>query len=73
MKIKTLLLFSALLALPALSQEANAQDTTSDSEYQLVFSDEFDTPDGSMPDDSKWVRCVRYSSTWNRWLAITYD
>ncbi len=76
MKLRKFFILSALLAMPILSQETCAQDNmslqaTNDSEYKLVFSDEFDAPDGSMPDDSKWVRCPRYSSTWNRWLAKT--
>ncbi len=66
MKFRTIILLSALFILPLLSQEASGA-----SEYQLVFSDEFNDADGSMPDASKWIRCQRYSSTWNRWLAKT--
>ncbi len=68
MKTKNIFLLLALAALPFLSQE-----TTAAGEYKLVFSDEFNDTNGSMPDDSKWVRCVRYSSTWNRWLSKTDD
>ncbi len=68
MNIKNIFLALNLLTLPLLSQQVNAA-----SEYQLVFSDEFDGENGSMPDDSKWVRCTRYSSTWNRWLSKTDD
>ncbi len=42
-----------------------------DAEYTLVFSDEFDAPDGSLPDAETWMRCPRRSSTWNRWLSTT--
>lgn len=38
-------------------------------EYKLVFSDEFNQPDGSQPDASKWVCCTRYNSGWNRWIS----
>lgn len=38
-------------------------------EYQLIFSDEFDGPNGSAPDSAKWHSSTRYSSTWNRWIA----
>ena len=38
-------------------------------EYQLVFSDEFDQPNGSLPDPAKWQCSKRYHSTWNRWIA----
>lgn len=38
-------------------------------EYKLVFSDEFNEPDGTRPSDEKWVCSPRYSATWNRWIA----
>lgn len=38
-------------------------------QYKLVFSDEFNEPDGTLPDDTKWVCSPRYSATWNRWIA----
>ncbi len=37
--------------------------------YELVFSDEFDIKDGSMPDATKWIRCDRSSPTWKRFLS----
>ena len=40
-----------------------------DSEWQLVFSDEFNAADMSQPVDEKWMRCQRYGATWNRWLS----
>ena len=39
------------------------------SDWQLVFSDEFDAEDYSQPINSKWMRCQRYGATWNRWLS----
>ena len=39
------------------------------SEWQLVFSDEFNAEDYSQPVDEKWMRCQRYGATWNRWLS----
>ena len=42
-----------------------------DAEYKLVFSDEFDGEDGTLPDASKWVRCNRLASAWNRFLSKT--
>ncbi len=41
------------------------------STYSLVFNDEFNGEDGELPSSERWVRCPRYSSTWNRWLSIT--
>lgn len=37
--------------------------------YQLIFSDEFDLPDGSAPDATKWTVSTRRKSTWNRWIS----
>ena len=42
---------------------------TESAEYELVFSDEFNQPDGSRFDESKWISCQRQGATWNRWLA----
>ncbi len=38
-------------------------------EYRLVFNDEFDSADGTQPVSDKWIRCTRMGSTWNRWLS----
>ena len=40
-----------------------------DSEWELVFSDEFNAEDYSQPTAEKWMRCQRYGATWNRWLS----
>ena len=37
------------------------------SEWRLVFSDEFSLPNGSQPDPAKWNRAKRNSSQWARW------
>ncbi len=39
------------------------------SEWELVFSDEFNAEDYSQPLNEKWMRCQRYGATWNRWLS----
>lgn len=44
-------------------------EKSDDGEYHLVFSDEFDAPDGTQPDATWWSRCVRQGATWNRWLS----
>ena len=41
----------------------------SDTEWVLVFNDEFNAADYSQPVDDKWMRCQRYGATWNRWLS----
>ena len=42
---------------------------TQDEEYELVFFDEFNLPNGSQPDSSKWKRCSRNPSRWARWIS----
>lgn len=42
-------------------------------DYELVFSDEFDMPDGSQPDSAKWKRPKRNHSLWNRWMSDSKD
>ena len=45
-----------------------------DATYNLVFSDEFNGPDGSQPDPDKWVRCHHENnSAWNRWVSQSND
>ena len=70
MKIKKITLILSFV-LAGLTSTAIAQ--TNDDDYQLVFSDEFDTADGSQPDSDKWVRSQRRSSTWNRWISDSED
>ncbi len=41
--------------------------------YQLVFSDEFNLPNDSQPDSSKWTRSIRYNGLWNRWISNAHD
>ena len=40
-------------------------------EWELVFSDEFNLPNGSQPDPSKWNRVKRNPSTWARWNSTS--
>ena len=37
--------------------------------YTLVFSDDFNLPNGSQPDSLKWRRHNRNMSTWARWIS----
>ena len=39
------------------------------SDWELVFSDEFNAEDMSQPIAEKWMRCQRQGATWNRWLS----
>lgn len=41
--------------------------------YRLIFHDEFNLPDGSQPDSTKWSRCKRYDSVWNRWISSSKE
>lgn len=53
----------ALLAMMADTNHAEAQT----SEWQLVFSDDFNGKNGSQPDATKWNRVTRNPSQWARW------
>ena len=60
--------------LPATMMEADVNlyatfKREADTEWQLVFSDEFNAEDGSQPTSDKWMRCQRQGATWNRWLS----
>ena len=46
-----------------------ADTTPRPDDYVLIFSDEFDQPDGSEPDPTKWVSSTRRHSTWNRYIT----
>ncbi|MBR7030525.1 MAG: glycoside hydrolase family 16 protein [Prevotella sp.] len=50
-----------------------AMAQSQDEEWQLVFSDEFNQPNGSQPDKTKWNRHQRGSSRWSRWISDVDD
>ena len=58
-----LMMVLALFAFAADSVKVNAQEI----EWKLVFSDEFNLPNGSQPDPAIWNRAQRNSSQWARW------
>lgn len=64
MKIRNFLL--ALTALVVFSSDATVAKAE-EKEWVLVFSDEFDQPNGSQPDPAKWNRAGRNPSQWARW------
>ena len=64
-KMKKIILGLMLLALTADTGQLYAQDA----EWELVFSDEFNQPNGSQPDSAKWNRHERYKGTWSRWIS----
>lgn len=37
--------------------------------YEMIFSDEFNMPNGSRPDSSKWACSMRHKSRWARWIS----
>lgn len=47
-------------------------DTTSDSQAQVIFYDDFEGLD-SVPDTTKWVLCQRSTPDWARYLSESYD
>ena len=51
---------------------ANFEPTAS-ARYELVFSDEFNSADGTQPDETKWRRCSREHPTWKRFMSTTEE
>lgn len=41
--------------------------------YAMVFNDEFNGENGTLPDETRWRRSNRYSSTWNRFISNSED
>lgn len=64
--VKKVLLFALLLTLSMDKATIGAQSTD---DYVLVFSDEFNQPNGSQPDPAKWSRATRNTSQWARWIS----
>lgn len=62
-----ILLIAMLMVMSADSTQLKAQQT----QWQLVFSDEFNGPNGSQPDASKWSQPPRGTSIWSRWIKNT--
>lgn len=64
---------ASLIALSFAEPRPVGMETIPDEDYTLVFSDEFNLPNGSQPDSTKWSRCQRYNSLWNRWVSDSKD
>ena len=60
-----LILLLTLLFASADTAPISAQE----SEWELVFCDEFNQPNGSQPDPAKWNAATRNPSTWARWIS----
>lgn len=65
--------FSYALLLVLFALPAYAQDVASDDDYELIFADEFDLPNGSRPDPTRWQPCRREGATWSRWISDSLD
>ena len=63
MKSNILLMLLGLMIFSADTTPLKAQET----KWKLVFSDEFNLPNGSQPDPAKWNRAKRNPSQWARW------
>lgn len=73
---KSRIIIGSLLMLTTLSfaeYTPKKNKSFADDKYVLVFSDEFNLPNGSQPDSTKWSRCKRYDSMWNRWISASKD
>ena len=73
MKIYHLMKKILLIALWFLlaSADSSTKDVTiaEDDAYTLIFSDEFNQKDGSLPDTTKWSCPPRTNAGWSRWIA----
>ena len=61
------------LAILSFSLNDKREDVIKDNSYRLVFADEFNLPNGSQPDSTKWKRCRRNPSRWARWISDSKD
>lgn len=62
-----MLLFSAFLFVLMSDSPRKTEVVLSDDDYELVFSDEFNLPNGSQPDSKIWSRKTRNPDQCNRW------
>lgn len=68
--MKRVRLLSVILVFLLLSDATdNMAQSSTDKDYQLVFSDEFDLPNGSTPNPRYWSCSSRLSCTWARWIS----
>lgn len=68
-KTAFLLLACALFVADTAMMKAQGKE----SKYKLVFAEEFNQRNGSLPNSDKWSVSKRYWSTWNRWIAKGKD
>ena len=68
---KSLMMLTGFFVLASDTSPVSAQKVSDD--YVLVFSDEFNQPDGSRPDPAKWSCPPRLHATWSRWIADSRD
>lgn len=67
------ILFALFLCAVLVADTGVVKAQKSVGEYKLVFCDEFNLPNGSMPDSTKWGVSRRFWSTWNRWISKGKD
>ena len=60
-------LIAMLFVMTADSTQLKAQQP----QWQLVFSDEFNGPNGYQPDATKWSQPQRGTAIWSRWIKNT--
>lgn len=67
------LAMALLMAIWSFTYQGAQDGMTPDEGYELVFFDEFNLPNGSQPDSTKWKRCRRNPSRWARWISDSKD
>lgn len=67
--MKKLLLIASWLLLASADSSTKLASAVDDGKYTLVFSDEFNQKNGSLPDSTIWSCPPRSNAGWNRWIA----
>lgn len=63
------ILLTILVLISVVSDQSIAVSQSQSENWQLVFSDEFNQPNGCLPDSTKWGCSWRHNSRWARWIS----
>lgn len=69
--MRNVFLIVSLLILVSADSANKVEKMFANDYYELVFSDEFNLPDGSRPDYKKWSCPPRTKGGWSRWITDT--
>ena len=66
---KFLFIVLLFLIISSESSQSSESQLPGDNEYELIFSDEFNQPNGSVPNKEHWTCPPRSNSGWSRWIS----